>query len=146
MSDCCIKQNTERPGPGSHPCPVNGRPGSRVSLQTILHHVNDPWCLTIKEQPYYFCGDPQCEVVYYGDDNSVFTQERLRTTVGVKQNSDESIICYCFGLTRSEARNNANAVDFVKENTRLKNCACEIRNPAGKCCLKDIQKLHESAE
>jgi hypothetical protein len=28
----------------------------------------------------------------------------------------------------------------VIEQTRLHNCACDVRNPSGRCCLKDFPK------
>jgi len=111
-----------------------------VSIVTIAHHIKEPWNWKNKEQGYYFCDDPECDVVYFGQDNSIIQKQQLRTPVGIKQKSEESLICYCFGVNRHEASTNIKAKTFVIKNTKNHTCACEIRNPSGKCCLKDFPK------
>jgi len=77
-------------------------------------------------------------VVYFGRDNSRVTQSELRTEVGVKTQSEQSVICYCFGVTYGDVRIQPEIKDFVIDKTRKNSCACETRNPSGKCCLKDF--------
>lgn len=79
-----------------------------------------------------------CEIVYFGEDGSRILQAQLRTRVGSKQASGDALLCYCYGVTVDDARNDPAARDFVIAETRLGQCACETRNPSGRCCLKDF--------
>lgn len=142
MSECCSSSNTPGQPPivKKHRCPINGKEYSEVSSTTIIHHIKEPWNWDRKSQGYYFCEDPDCSVVYFGQDDSIIEVDALRTSVGIKQKSKESPVCYCFGVNRKEAATNSSAKAFVIENTKNNACACEIRNPSGRCCLKDFPK------
>lgn len=137
MTKCCSTSNTTHTVPKKHECPVNGKPYRSVSPTTILHHISEPWNWINKPQGYYFCDDPDCEVVYFGEDNSIINQSSLRTEVGIKSNKASALICYCFGVTRS-ASLSQHIKEFVIKNTKEKTCSCSIRNPSGRCCLKDF--------
>lgn len=140
MKNSCSSTNNSGQTPRKYRCPVNGREYSEVSSTTIIHHIKEPWKWENKEQGYYFCDDPECDVVYFGEDNSIIEKRDLRTIVGIKQKTEESLTCYCFGVNKQEAASNLAAKAFVVKNTRNHTCACEIRNPSGKCCLKDFPK------
>jgi len=139
MSQCSSSNNSSL-SPNKYRCPVNGKEYSAVSSTTIIHHIKEPWNWENKNQGYYFCDDPGCNVVYFGQDGSIIEQQALRTVVGEKQNTQESPVCYCFGINKREAATNSEAKLFVIENTKNHTCACEIRNPSGRCCLKDFPK------
>ncbi|MCW8933899.1 MAG: hypothetical protein OQK98_04165 [Gammaproteobacteria bacterium] len=138
MSQCCSSSHTANKTPEKHICPVNGNRYSSVPQSTILLHINNPWAWHNKSQAYYFCDDPECEVVYFGKDNSILEKSQMRTTVGIKEKLNNSLICYCYGVTLKEATNNTNIKEFVIQQTKQHSCACESRNPSGKCCLKDF--------
>ncbi len=151
MSDCCSTNNTPdnstgRTAPNKHICPVNGKPYTKIPRHTIFHHLKQPWLWSHddkehEEQNYYFCDDPDCDVVYFAEDNRVIYSSQLRTKVGIKErdNSNE-LVCYCFGVTFSDAQLSDAPKAFVIEKTKQKICACETRNPSGRCCLKDFPK------
>ena len=123
--------------PNKFKCPVNGKPYVGVSDKTILLHIDDPWNWVLKKQGYYFCEDPECDVVYFGEDESIITKSALRTVVGIKERSDDAVICYCFGVTKQAAAD-SQVKKFVIESTKGQTCACEVRNPSGRCCLKSF--------
>ncbi len=137
MSGCCSNSCSASNIHNTHRCPVNGKEYKAVSKKTILHHIKEPWHWQAKNQSYFFCDDPECDVVYFGQDNSVIEKSSVRTTIGVKEKSKDSLICYCFGVT-NEAFTQPEAIIFVLENTKGHFCECEARNPSGKCCLKDF--------
>jgi len=139
MSQCNTSSNTGSTFPKKYNCPGNGRSYSSVSAATILHHINHPWRWVFKQQGYYFCTDPECEVVYFGQDDSLILKSELRTRVGIKDKDEDSVICYCFGVTKKLAKIEE-IKKFVINSTKEKTCACSIRNPSGKCCLKDFPK------
>ncbi len=141
MTDCCTASQYDRTPPSRAVCPRNGRAYSTVARRTVLHHVRTPWRRSLPNQAYYFCNDPACDVVYFGADQSLLTRDDLRTDVGQKSQAADRAICYCFDVsaadlqsTESHARSRA----FVIEQTRAAACDCEVRNPSGRCCLKDF--------
>jgi len=121
-------------------CPVNGKLYGTVGIKTVLHHVRSPWQAELPEQGYYFCDDPGCEVVYFGEDDRVILHSALRSSVWCKDTSPERLLCYCFGVHHGEALADARARAFVARGTKAALCACEIRNPSGRCCLKDFPR------
>ena len=140
MSDRC---STSRPSgvmPKKHICPVNGKAYRQVSPNTIKHHIKAPWAWREKNQGYYFCPDPDCRVVYYGEDDSVIEKEAVRTEVRLKESSENALVCYCYGVSKLEARTNPRIREFVVEETTQHRCACEFRNPSGRCCLGEFPK------
>lgn len=140
MSDCCSTSGARKTTPGKHACPTNGVEYKEVSLKTVLHHIINPWNRVVKDQAYYFCDDPECDVVYFGEDNSVIQRSEIRTLIGVKENAPHALLCYCFGVTKAEAAANPMAKDFVLQKTKAGLCSCETSNPSGRCCLKDFPK------
>ena len=121
-------------------CPANGKAYLSVEPRTISHHLKQPWKWQAIKQGYYFCSDPECDVVYFGEDGSMIKTSELRTVVGVKEMKPDSIICYCYGVTLGEAKSDPAIKDFVIQKTKLDECACDSRNPSGRCCLKDFPK------
>lgn len=140
MSDCCTNSCSTSGAHNKHRCPVNGKEYTGVSEKTILHHIKEPWIWNGKHQNYFFCDDPECDVVYFGQDDTLIKKSEVRTTVGVKERSNNALVCYCFGVTANEAATNPEAKAFVAEKTKGHICECEARNPSGKCCLKDFPK------
>jgi len=142
MSDCCsnkIPSSNASTAPKKFPCPINGHNYPSVALKTIYQHLKKPWQVNLSSQDYYFCEDPNCEVVYYGLDNSIIQQNEIRTQVGIKDQSEDAVLCYCFDVTRQDYAQDPSIKDFVVQKTKSKNCACDIRNPSGKCCLKNFK-------
>ena len=135
MKNCCSSSNILQAHPKKYKCPVNGKSYNSVSSTTILHHINEPWNWSNKQQGYYFCNDPDCEVVYFGEDDSIISKSLLRTEVGLKETNPNSLACYCFGVSKAES-SSQEIKDFVIKNTKENTCACTTRNPSGRCCLK----------
>ena len=140
MSDCCCSSHCKPSHPVKHICPVNGQEYPEVSRKTVRHHIKQSWLWDSKEQPYYFCDDPDCDVVYFGIDDSVILKSQMRTVVGVKEDSDTSLVCYCYGATKADILDEASIRQFVTKQTKSGDCSCETSNPAGCCCLKYFPK------
>jgi hypothetical protein len=140
VTDCCASSTSNHNPPNRLRCPVNGEEYGSVSYKTILHHLFEPWNNTLAEQGYYFCSDPDCDVVYFGQDNSLILNSALRTNVGAKERNPGRMVCYCFGISYEVAERESVVVDFIKEQTRQSLCSCETSNPSGRCCLKDFPR------
>jgi hypothetical protein len=91
-----------------------------------------------KQQGYYFCDDPDCEVVYFGEDDSVIKKSELRTIVGIKARQPYALTCYCFGVSNLNAQQHPAVRDFIVDKTKAGFCSCDTSNPSGHCCLKDF--------
>ena len=140
MNNCCSRSGSETNQPGRHICPVNGKLYTEVPIVTIMHHIDKPWEWEHPEQRYYYCDDPDCDVVYFGQDNSIIKKYSIRTQLSSKEKSDSALVCYCFGVNKKQAIENIKAKQFVIDQTRQKKCSCLTSNPSGKCCLKDFPK------
>ena len=140
MTDCCDSKTSSRNSPKKARCPVNGKEYGSVGFKTVLHHLAKPWSKEVKAQLYYYCTDTNCDVVYFGEDQSVIEKSALRTKVGIKEASPESPVCYCFGVSYAAAKDDGRAKEFVAEMTKQSLCSCETSNPSGRCCLKEFPK------
>lgn len=140
MSNCCATEKETTQPPKRYACPNNGKQYPEVPYATVLHHVREPWKKVPKQQTYYYCDDPDCDVVYFGLDNSTILKHQLRTKVGIKETSDDALICYCFDVSKAHARTDNHAKAFVIAQTKGSTCDCATRNPSGRCCLKDFPK------
>ncbi len=142
---CCsstevtIKEDTS---PKRYICPKNGKEYLQVPFSTVLQHLKKPWnqdSLISNEKKHYFCSDPDCEVVYFDENNSIIKKTDLRTLVGIKEpQNDDAMACYCFDITLAEAKSDSSLKKYVINQTKNNFCSCESRNPSGRCCLKDF--------
>jgi hypothetical protein len=114
-------------------------------LRTVLHHLKSPWqhdhqSSAQSNTRYYFCDDLNCPVIYFCDDNRTLYQSQLRTEVGIKSSAPQRTLCYCFGVNAAQAEADPKIRHFVTDQTQNRNCACDIRNPSGRCCLNTFPK------
>ncbi len=152
MGDCCSNQEqsivlavNETPKAPAK-CAECGSVERTVQRQTVLHHVRSEELGRVRDEVYRFCPDPVCAVVYYSEGGTSFTAPDLRELVSVKASGDARPLCYCFGFTEGNAREEiahtggstipARISRFIKEGM----CACEVRNPSGACCLGEVNK------
>ncbi len=127
-------------------CPECGGMCLPVNVQTIKHHVQKPWLGSqldgkingkLNEQgDYYFCPSQGCATVYFSSQVQM-RSDALRLEVGVKSENEAALICYCFDVSRRDAAN-PDIKAYVTAQTQTKQCACAVRNPSGRCCLKDF--------
>jgi hypothetical protein len=144
MSDCCSSSECKTSHPNKHRCPANEIEYTEVSKRTIAHHIKHSWLWNDKGRRYFFCDDPECDIVYFGDDDSVIMKSQLRTKVGAKEASDSTMLCYCFGVTKADALNDPSIRDFVVTKTKLGLCSCDTSNPSGRCCLKNFPHARDT--
>jgi len=142
MTDCCgsTSDSCARKIPLKRACPLNGEPYPVIETKTLLQHVKQPWRRETTDQTFYFCQDSECSVIYFSDDDVIIEQDDVRTRVGEKERTEQATLCYCFGIEYGDYAKNPELKAFVVEKTQQKYCACEIRNPSGRCCLKHFVK------
>jgi hypothetical protein len=130
--------------PGARPCPGCGQRGTAVQVQTVKALLTEIALRRIQLTHYQFCGNSACEVVYFGDAGDSFNTEDVRVPVWQKQIPGSRLLCYCFGETETAIRaellrsGRADGVERIREHISGNGCACDIRNPRGVCCLRDV--------
>ena len=140
MSGCCSSSGCDEKHPKKNRCPVNGLEYSVVTARTITHHIKESWNWAPSAKQYYFCDDPDCHVVYFGDDGSTIPKPMLRIRVGTMERTGNGMLCYCFSVSRADFERNPATRDFVMAQTKANLCSRETSNPSGRCCLKDFSK------
>lgn len=63
MASCCATSATGEPGS----CPVCGERGTPVPRQTLERLLKPEKRTEIIDEPYYSCGAPECDIVYFAD-------------------------------------------------------------------------------
>jgi hypothetical protein len=129
-------------------CPASGFEGKPVDWTTVA-------ALTIgtvpPRQDFRLCRDPECEVVYYGSGGAVLRTGDIHVRPGFKTGSD-GLVCYCFSHREADIarelaeRGTTGIFDSIKREVQTGNCACEVRNPSGKCCLGEVRETIQRLE
>ena len=125
-------------------CAGQSRP---VSRKTVLLMLRPNLLELAMTGTYNFCSAADCPVVYFEEHGrQVFTSDDLRVTVGVKATSDPIPLCYCFGFDERHIRDEISKTGITTIPERISAliregfCACDTRNPAGVCCLGEVNK------
>jgi len=147
MSDCCSVSAKSGTGPAVVACPVTGTRSKRVNMLTVKSLVRK-LPLGLPNTQYYFCEATDCDVVYFALEVEAprFRREDLVVRVGAKETTDPIPVCYCFGFTRKDIENEiaetgrSTVADRISAEVKAGNCACEVKNPSGKCCLGDVTR------
>jgi Zinc binding domain len=147
MSECCAVNKPVPIAPSIMNCPVSGTPSKRVDLITVkslVRHLK----FVMPATQYYFCTVPGCEVVYFpsNPEAPIFSRDDLLVPVGAKDSGEEATICYCFGITRGQIHREVEETGRCLAGGKIKaaiqsgRCACEVKNPSGKCCLGEVTR------
>ena len=76
-----------------------------------------------------------------------FTVTDLRVVVYQKARDDAATpVCYCFGHSVGDTRDATHAdlqavIDDITQGIRQDQCACDLRNPQGACCLGNVRRF-----
>jgi Zinc binding domain len=147
MSDCCSVNAKIGTMPAILPCPGNGTRSKMVDMLTVKSLVRT-LPLGLPDTQYYFCDASDCDVVYFASevDAPMFRREDLIVRVGAKEIVDPITICYCFGFTRQDigdeirSTGKSTLAKRIAAEVEAGRCACEVKNPSGKCCLGDVTR------
>ncbi len=123
-----------------------GEKAKSVDIKTVRLHLKKPWETEFQDEKFFYCKTQSCDIVYFGNKDSRINKDKLRRTIGVKDSTDNRQLCYCFNVTlndildEKEKGQEGDIKTYVTEQSRAGHCACEINNPAGRCCLVDFPK------
>ena len=147
QDDCCNSASgtgSEAGGrsTGRGRCPESGNPGRAVSWTTVAALT---WDALPDPQQFWICLDRFCPVVYFGSRGARIEADAVKLVPGCKEGSD-GLICYCFRRRRAdieaELRDTGTtlAVEQIRQKIQEGACACEVRNPEGRCCLGALRR------
>ena len=147
MSDCCSVNPKSSTAPALMACPVNGARSKQVNTLTVKSLLRQ-LPLGMPDTQYYFCEAQDCDVVYFALDSQapVFRCADLLVRVGAKATADPIPICYCFGFSKKDIEDEirstgkSTVAERITEEVEADRCACEVKNPSGKCCLGNVTR------
>jgi hypothetical protein len=138
MGTCCdVDGATGRAG-----CPSCGRQGKAVSRATVgalaRLEVDAP---RLAGRHYRFCETASCAIVYFVPGGVRIARDDVRVAVHHKDGGPGVPLCYCFGYTRARLFGEGRrALTFVRGEVIAGRCACDLKNPSGRCCLGDLRR------
>ena len=156
MSDACECEcgsssgaaRCDTPALQEAPCPTNHQMGRLVETTTLKAILARP-LTELRPVVYRFCRAPDCPTVYYSADGAqTFDEADLRETVYQKHiQAEEQLVCYCFQHTMASIRaeiertGRSTVPAQITAGIQAGQCACDMRNPQGGCCLGNVQQL-----
>ncbi|MDI1231870.1 MAG: hypothetical protein PSU93_12040 [Methylobacter sp.] len=142
MSNCCSNNSSQST---SQNCSQCGQFCKRVEMRTIYHQVRFPDNQAIAPGIYYFCAAKECTTGYFSITGSIIPKQNLT----VHKDIMDDRLCYCFDIDAAQYRsalidNTADGIkSFIIQKTKSGDCACDIRNPCGQCCLAKFNQLEK---
>ncbi len=132
---------------GATACPECGHTGLPVQGQTVKALLAVT-LRAVRDAEYLFCRTETCSVVYFSSDSRhSFTIGNVRERVYQKEPTAADVpICYCFRHTVGDLRTGsaearAAILDDINTGIEAGQCACDLRNPQGSCCLGNVRSL-----
>jgi Zinc binding domain len=127
-------------------CPGCGEKGKPVSLATVgAMAKTEVEAVKLSAREYQLCRNSDCPVVYYAGEVQLEKSD-LRVPVNFKERNYEGAVCYCFNYTVTDikaeiqTKGYSTAQRMITQEVKAGRCACEVKNPAGACCLGDITR------
>ncbi len=121
-------------------CHREGHPVSRATVSALVRSEVDAARLAACD--FRFCQTPTCSVVYYSGNHSRIERDEVRVAVHQKDEASDVPLCYCFGVSKARlVREREAVVAFVNAEVKAGRCACDVKNPSGRCCLGDLRRF-----
>jgi hypothetical protein len=89
-------------------------------------------------------------VYFSSDGEQTFGVEQVRERVYQKEpDNDEILVCYCFRHKAGDVRaaspdSRAAILEDINAGIDAGQCACDLRNPQGSCCLGNMRSVIKS--
>jgi hypothetical protein len=104
-------------------------------LATTLRKVSD--------HTYRFCRTAYCPVVYFSADHChIVTVDHIREPVYQKRLDDDAALVFRYTTGHIRGTDAPMViVDDISAGVQAGQCACDLRNPRGACCLGNVREL-----
>lgn len=139
-------ENFQHPPRPVNACPECNKVGKPVQGQTIRSLLSVS-LRQVRGVQFLFCRTQSCPIVYFSaDGEQAFTKQEGRESVYQKEPEAEDVfICYCFhhtvgGLRSASPEDRVAIVDNINTGINAGQCACDLRNPQGSCCLGNVTR------
>lgn len=148
--DCCsAKKKDNETTSKPNVCPACQNESSTVAIKTIKHWLKASFIPEVPEENFCFCSAANCSVVYFSERGTTYKTEDVRTKIAAKEMNGQSPVCYCFDVTEEMIKTGFNRTGkngfskWIEIEIKKGNCACDIRNPSGRCCLVAIKQIEK---
>ena len=145
-------QDFQRPSHPVNACPECGKLCKPVQGQTVKSLLSVS-LRQVQDIKYLFCRTKTCPVVYFSaDGEQAFIIGQVRERVYQKEpEANDVFVCYCFRHTVGDLRtaspgDRAAIVEDINTGIDAGQCACDLRNPQGSCCLGNVRNLIKQLE
>ena len=145
-------QDFQRPPHTVNACPECSKIGKPIQGQTVKSLLSVS-LRQVQDVKYLFCRTQTCPVVYFSvDGKQTFTIDQVRERVYQKEPEAENVlICYCFCHTVGDIRSaspedHIAVMDDINTGINAGQCACDLRNPQGSCCLGNVRGMIKQLE
>jgi len=112
-------------------------------MPTLYHQARFPENQSLITDSYYFCPAKICSVGYFSSAGNAISKLHLRSYQAIQNDA----LRYYFDIDVNQYLSALKAhcaepiKDFVMQRTKAGECACEIKNPSGQCCLTNFNRL-----
>jgi hypothetical protein len=144
---CCVNDEDSAPSE----CPECGKAGRLVERITVKALLRPAALARLSAPAHRFCATPRCPVVYFGREEA-FVCDDLIVTVFQKELEGTRTFCYCFAVTEADIRRelletgHSSAFERITVLVNADRCACEVKNPQGRCCLGNVAEATKRIE
>lgn len=123
--------------------------GKSIKEITIRSFVKESKLEAIKNPDgFYFCETSTCQCVYFNNVQQIYLhKEDIKVSVGIKETEGSIPVCYCFNWTKDrifdqiKQQEYSTVIQEITTKVKAGECSCEIKNPSGKCCLGEVNKM-----
>ncbi len=126
-------------------CPHDQSQGKPVQLITLKSLLTPQALERLNAQASYrFCNRARCPIVYFSTEGDRVVTDDLKVPVFQKNPGQAVPVCYCFGWTRQRIQQEvaqhgqSSAIATITAHVKAGRCGCEVNNPEGRCCLKNV--------
>lgn len=142
--ECCLITDVSE-APVTANCSVSGTTSRKVQRRTVESLLKKDLQWHLEPVQYYYCPDKSCPVVYFSNQPvRYFSIGELVVRVFDKDQALEVPVCYCFDWTRKKIADQiaqtgkSTAAMEIAQKVKAGECACDVKNPKGRCCLGDV--------
>lgn len=152
MNCCSTTERDKKIISNPNVCSVCKNRSSKVNIKTVKHWLKAPLVLDIPEESFHFCSSTDCSVVYFSKTGTVYKKEDMRARIGIKEMKGKIPVCYCFDITEDMIKSELNGKGktgfskWISIEVKNGNCACDVRNPSGSCCLMTVKQIEKSVQ
>lgn len=125
-------------------CSRCGTQSTTVPLSLVRHHLLDAWHGRFEGKEFSFCAAPTCDVVYSAIDGVTIGTGEVQRAPAYKTGRAAGPLCFCFDVSGVDVSGDPDPVPYIRERVRLGECACDVLNPSGACCLGSIGRWRQA--